>query len=86
MTRATLTIRGETYVSLETVAECYECELTWVQEIFALGLLGAGTSVEGLVLVPSFMLERVAAIRRLCHYHGIDPTIVELLMKEENLE
>jgi hypothetical protein len=84
--RATLTIRGESYVTLETVADCYECEIAWVEQIFALGLLGAGESFEGLVAVPTRMLERVAAIRRLCHYHGVDPTIVELLMREETPE
>jgi len=81
-----MTIRGETYLTLDVVAECYECEVTWVEEIYALGLLGKGEHVEGVLAIPSRMLERVAHIRRLCHYHGIDPTIVDLLLAEEEPE
>lgn len=83
MSRATFTIRGETYLTLDVVAECYDCELAWVQQIFRLGLLGVGEDVEGLLAIPSRMLDRVAEIRRLCHYHGVDPTIVEVLLAEE---
>ena len=85
MTRV-VAIRGETYLTLDTVAECYECEVTWVEEIYALGLLGAGESFDGLTAIPSRMLERVAQLQRLCHYHGIDPTMVELLLVKEEPE
>ena len=85
MTRV-VTIRGETYLTLDAVAECYECEVTWVEEIYALGLLGSGEHIEGLTAIPSRMLERVAQIRRLCHYHGIDPTMVDLLLAEDEPE
>ena len=85
MTRI-VTIRGETYLTLEAVAECYECEVTWVEEIYGLGLLGSGERIEGLTAIPSRMLDRVAQLRRLCHYHGIDPTMVDLLLGEEEPE
>ena len=86
MTRAAVTIRGETYLTLETVADCYDCELAWVEQIFHLGLLGTGERVEGLVAIPSRMLERVAEVLRLCRYHGVDPSVVELLLVEEEPE
>ena len=82
MTRMQLVIRGETYITLDVVAECYECEVEWVERVYRLGLLGAGEEVEGTPAIPSYMLERVAVLKRLCHYHGIDPTLVDLLLED----
>jgi hypothetical protein len=55
----------------------------WVREVYDLGLLGRGEAYEGRTAVPGRMLERVAQLRRLCVYHGVDPTIVELLLESE---
>ena len=82
MTRMRLVIRGETYITLDVVAECYGCEIEWVEHVYRLGLLGAGEQVEGTAAIPSYMLERVAELMRLCHHHGIDPAVVDLLLEE----
>jgi hypothetical protein len=78
-----VTIRGETFLTLETVAECYEIELQWVERIYRLGLLGRGEDVEGHAAIASTMLERVAEILRLCRHQGVDPTLVGLFLTEE---
>lgn len=83
MTHVRLTIRGETYLTLETVAECYECEIEWVERIYDLGLLGSGELVDGRTAIPARMLERLAEIMRLCRHQGIDPTLVDLWLLEE---
>jgi hypothetical protein len=83
VTHVRIVIHDETYLTLDAVAECYECEIEWIERIYALGLLGRGEQVEGRTAIPSRMLERVAQIRRLCHHHGIDPAVVDLLLGEE---
>jgi hypothetical protein len=83
MTNVRLTIRGETYLTLETVAACYQCEIAWVEQIYGLGLLGSGENVEGHTAIPARMLERLAEIVRLVRHHGIDPTLVDLWLLEE---
>jgi hypothetical protein len=72
-------IREETYITLDTIAECYEFEVEWIEEVYGMGLLGTGENVEGRTAIPSRMLERVAELRRLCHYHGLDPYLVDVL-------
>jgi len=59
MTRATITIRGELYVTLEAVASCYQVEVAWVEEAYELGLLGRGERVSGATAVEAAMLDRV---------------------------
>lgn len=83
MSGVRVTIRGETYLTLDIVAECYECEIEWVERIYHLGLLGSGETVEGRTAIQARMLERLAEIVRLCRYHGIDPTLVDLWLLEE---
>jgi hypothetical protein len=76
-------IHEETYITLETVAECYECEVEWIEQVYRLGLLGAGENVEGRTAITSRMLERVAELRRLCHYQGLDPVLVDVLFADD---
>ena len=83
MTSLRVTIHGETYVTLDTVAECYHCEVEWVEQIYGLGLLGSGELVEGRPAIPARKLDRLAEIVRLVRIHGIDPTLVDLWLLEE---
>jgi len=67
-----LTIRGRTYVTLETVAECYRVEVAWVREVYEYGLLGTGEPVRDTTAVAAEMLERAAVILRLHRQQGIN--------------
>jgi hypothetical protein len=82
MAETRIVIHGETFLTLDAVAECYEIEVQWVERIYRLGLLGPGEDVEGHAAIASTMLERVAEILRLCRHHGVDPTLVELFLSE----
>jgi hypothetical protein len=76
-------IRDESYMTLDLVAECYDLDLEWVERVYRLGLLGSCEQVEGRPAIPSRMLERVAEVRRLCHYHGLDPLLVDVLFADD---
>ena len=79
MTHVRVVIHDESYMTLDLVAECYGVDVEGVERVYRLGLLGAGEQVEGKPAIPSRMLERVAELRRLCHYHGLDPSLVDVL-------
>jgi hypothetical protein len=73
-------IEGEAWLSLEAISECYECELSWVREVYDAGLLGAGRTVSGEVVLRVTVLDRVADIVRLSRYQGLGlETIVALI-------
>jgi len=74
-------VRGQRFVSLETVAECYEVEVAWVREVYDFGLLGPGEVVEGTIAVAAAMLERMAEIRRLTLIGG-DLAVIAVLLDE----
>ena len=77
-----VTIRGEHYVTLQDVAESFEFELAWVQEVYEFGLLGPGESVGGSIAIASRLLDRVAAIRRLNRVLGVNLAGVALILHE----
>ena len=77
-----VTIRGEHYVTLQDVAESFEFELSWVQEVYEFGLLGPGESVGGSIAIASRLLDRVAAIRRLNRVLGVNLAGVALILHE----
>ncbi len=81
--KGTFVIAGETYLALETVAECFDCEVAWVERVYALGLLGRGEMIEGRVAIPAASLERVATVRRLCVHLDLSPELVGLWLDEE---
>lgn len=65
-------VEGRVHVSLAVVAETYEVELAWVEELHALGVLGRAVRVDDTLLVACSALERVAAVRRLQIQQGVD--------------
>jgi hypothetical protein len=73
-------IREEAYVTLGTIAECYECSETWVREVYDVGLLGAGETLEELTWVPAQALDRVARILRLSTVHGLELDVIARLL------
>ena len=77
-----VTIRGEHYVTLQDVAESFEFELSWVQEVYEFGLLGPGETVGGSIAIASRLLDRVAAIRRLNRVLGVNLAGVALVLRE----
>ena len=81
MKRVRVTIEGETYISLEGVAQCYECEVTWLREVYSLGLLGRGRIVEETVVIESCMLDRVAEVIRMSVHQGIDLAVVAAILE-----
>lgn len=66
-----LRIEGELWLTLETVAECYRVEVTWVREVYARGLLGPGTDVEQTTAVAAAALDRMARVLRLHQLEGL---------------
>jgi len=67
-----IVIEGETYLTLQTVAECYHCEVTWVHEVYEFGLLGSGRQVGSDIVIPARVLDRLAAIIRFSRYYGLN--------------
>ena len=65
-------VRGELYLSLETVAEIYEVQTLWLREVYEAGLLGRGLRQERSISIAAVQLDRVATIVRLHHRLGVD--------------
>lgn len=84
MKRGTITIRGRVYLTLETVAECYEVEVSWIREVYEIGLLGPGESVEGSVAIAGAMLDRLGEILRLHRQQGVNLAGIARLLAERS--
>lgn len=65
MSRHTVVIHGEAYLTIETIAECFEVKATWVEAVYQQGLLGTGERRGETLYVQACMLDRMAEIRRL---------------------
>lgn len=76
-------IEGETYLSLTAVAECYDCEVEWMLEVYRFGLLGRGRVVGEEIVVCARVLDRVAEVVRLSLYHGVGLGALALLLQPE---
>lgn len=79
-------IDGQLYLHLEVVAECYHVEVTWLREVYELGLLGDGRRVEATIAIPVVSLDRVARIIRMHFHYGQDLGSLELLLGDEDLD
>lgn len=64
MSHPKVVIRGEAYLAIDTIAECFEVETTWVEAVYRRGLLGAGEERDKVTYVEAGMLDRVAEIQR----------------------
>jgi hypothetical protein len=71
MTSVAIRIDDESYLTLEAISECYECEVTWIHEAYEFGLLGGGRVYSGRVVLSVRVLDRVAQVVRLGRYQGL---------------
>ena len=79
-------IGGEAWLALETVADCYECDVAWLHEAWSHGILGAGMEFEGRVLVHVAVLDRVAEVVRLGVRQGLSLEAIALLVSGDPAE
>ena len=79
-TPRTVLVRGETWVTLDGVAESFACSLAWVREVHAFGLLGEGEAVAGGIAIPPAALDRFATIHRLHVVQGVNLPGIALIL------
>ncbi|MFN2427374.1 MAG: hypothetical protein ABR587_13120 [Candidatus Binatia bacterium] len=80
MRHVRILIEGETYLTLEAISECYDCDVSWLREAYDRGLLGGGRVHSGAIALHITVLDRVAEVIRLARYQGLGfETIVVLL-------
>jgi hypothetical protein len=77
--KRTATIRGELWVTLEAAADCYEVEVTWVREVYELGLLGPGEQVGSSTAIAAMELDHLARALRLHRQQGLELTAIVAL-------
>lgn len=70
-TSVQIVIGGESYLTLETICECYECEMAWLRQAYDFGLLGGGVVHRDTIVLSVRILDRVADIVRLGRYQGM---------------
>ena len=75
-----LIIRGELYVTLKTLAECYQLEVHWLHEVYDTGLLGPGETECGELAIAACMFDRLAQIVRLHRQVGVNLEGIVLLL------
>lgn len=79
-------IEGESWLSLEAVADCYECDTAWLREAWRQGLLGSGLQVEGKLLLHVTVLDRVADVVRLGRHQGLALEVIGVLFATEQAD
>jgi hypothetical protein len=79
-------IEGQAYLSLETVAQCYECEVAWLREAWLHGLFGRGIEYEGHLLLHVAVMDRVADVLRLGRHQGLSFESIVVLLAGEPAE
>jgi len=84
MSKVRAVIAGESYITVSAVAECYQCDVAWVTEVYEAGLLGAGEHVDSELAILTRMLYRLAEIRRMYVFQGLDLATVEALLAWED--
>jgi hypothetical protein len=81
MSERHIVIRGESFVTLSTVAEFFEVQVAWVREVYEAGLLGPGERVGEELAIPATELDRVATIQRLHRHYGVDLELIEFVLE-----
>jgi len=82
MARGRFLVRGELYLSLETVADCYSIEVAWLEECAAFGLFELASLDEHTRALSGAALERVAEILRLRASSGLELPALALWLEE----
>jgi hypothetical protein len=78
---ARLTIHGECFVTLSSVAECFHVHSAWIREVYDFGLLGRGEHVGDDLAIAAAQLDRVATIQRLHRHYGLDLATIEIVLE-----
>lgn len=78
-----LQVRGESYLTLEVAAECYQLEVSWVRQVYDLGLLGPGERTGEGLAIPAPMLDRLARVIHLARHLDIELDLVTLLLEQD---
>lgn len=76
-----IVIRGEAFVTLATVAECFHVQSTWVREVYDAGLLGRGERVGDELAIAVVELDRMAKVERLHRHYGLDLATIEIVIE-----
>lgn len=82
MSEVRITIEGESYLTLEAISECYECDVRWLREAYEFGLFGRGRVDAGRVVLRITVLDRVAEVVRLARYQGLGFEAIDVLIGE----
>lgn len=80
----TLQIEGKTYVTVETVAGCLQCETQWVLEVYEQGLLGEGVRRDNTVAIAARMMDRMVTIQRFNKDLGIALSAIAAVLDLED--
>jgi hypothetical protein len=78
-----ITIRGEGYLLLEDVADCYRVEVRWLTEAYNMGLIGEGEEVQSSHAIPVSRLGLVARVVRWRMQTGVDLMGLAALVEPE---
>ena len=71
-------------LSLAVMAQCFDVRVTWLEEVYELGLLGTGKRQGSAIVVSTRQLEVVAEVIRLHYHQGVDlPGIALWLARRE---
>ena len=79
-TSVTIRIENESYLTLEAISECYDCEVAWLREAYDFGLLGGGRAYANTVVFSVAILDRVAEVVRLGRYQGMSFDAIFVLL------
>ena len=71
------------FVSLVTVAECFQVEVRWVEQVYEFGLLGTGRHEDQELSIAVEQLQRVADVLRLTR-HGVNLEGIALILRAED--
>lgn len=82
MRNVRIRIEEQSYLSLDGISECYECEVSWLQEVYDLGLLGSGREHAGRIVLSVAILDRVAEVIRLNFHEGLPLDVIVVLLGE----
>jgi hypothetical protein len=80
--RVTLVQDGESYLSLEVVAELYHVNAVVLREVYDRGLFGRGVIQGTLVCIATYRLDLVATVVRLHQAYGLDVDAIAARMLE----
>jgi hypothetical protein len=86
MTEVRIRIEGQTWISLEGICECYECDMSWLREAYEFGLLGGGRIHGGHLMLRITVLDRVARVLRMSRYEGLGFEAIVVLLGDPEEE